>query len=109
MTGRADLGSGEEMDWQYYVVKGLRAIFWIELCFFLLFSLFQLATTSGDVLVWAAPLALIFGFAPALITFLTVVGKREREYEDTVRKLRKKDRERRRRTVQPRSRGQRRR
>jgi len=94
------------MDWKYYFTKGARLIFWAEILLFMLMSVPQLLSADSRTLVYVIPLACVFLYAPALATFVTTVGVREREFEEERRAVRAARRGKERRNAPVRSKGQ---
>lgn len=97
------------MDWTYYLIKFGRMLFWTEVMLFLFFSLVQFTTADTSTMMYAIPLAALFLYAPAIVTFMTVVGVRDEQYEKERKSMRKKKRGNERRNVTVRTNGKRRR
>lgn len=93
------------MNWIYYATKIARMLFWTEVMIFFLFSLVQISTINVSVIGYTIPLVVSFVYIPAITTFMTTIGIRDREFDEERRSLKQKKRNHNNRNVSVRSSG----
>ena len=96
------------MEWSYFIIKGVRGLFWGEVTLFMLFLVMQLVSQPLTTAMYSIPLCIALVFAPFATAFVTGECSQDRAYDRECRTTRTKARRTERINVEKRSKGQKR-